>query len=172
MYKFINILQTLHEKLGPILIQLPPKYSQDNFSILNEFLKTLSLSYLYAIEFRNKSWYNQKTSKLLGKYHVCWVSNDYPNLPKEITLTSDFIYIRWIGINGMYHHHSYERVDKNDEFHWWLEKILSYSNQISTLLGFFNNDYTGFAPGTCTRFKQFSGIQGEVENLPYQSSLF
>jgi uncharacterized protein YecE (DUF72 family) len=172
MDEFIDSLQPLHEKLGPILIQLPPKYSQDNFSILEEFLKSLPHSYLYAIEFRNKSWYNQRTSSLLGKYQVCWVSTDYPNLPNEITLTSNFIYIRWIGINGMFHHHSYERVNKNDEFRWWLENIQTYSNQISTLYGFFNNDYAGFAPGTCTRFKQFSGIQDEIENQPYQSRLF
>jgi uncharacterized protein YecE (DUF72 family) len=172
MIEFIDALQPLYEKLGPILIQLPPKYTQENYIILDKFLKSLPHSYQYAIEFRHKSWFNEKTPQLLAKYQVCWVSSDYPNLPKEITLTSNFIYIRWIGVNGMYLHHSYERVDKTNELRWWLEKLQSYSSQISTIYGFFNNDYAGFAAGTCRRFKLLTGIQDEIENQPYQSRLF
>jgi len=172
MMEFIDSLLPLNEKMGPILIQLPPKYKQENYSILEEFLKSLPLSHQYAIEFRHGSWFNQKTSNLLAKYQVCWVSNDYPNLPKEINLTSNFLYIRWIGVNGMYQHHTHERVDKIDEFRWWLEKLQPFYSQISTCYGFFNNDYTGFAAGTCKRFKLFIDLPDEIEIHPYQDRLF
>ena len=70
----------------------------------------------------------QKPQNYTENTEVCWVNTDYPNSPKEITFTSNFINILWIGMNGMYQYHSNERVDKNDEFHSLLEKILSYSS--------------------------------------------
>ena len=106
MIEFINSLHDLGDKLGPILIQLPPKYSQENYSVVDEFLKSLPHTYQYAIEFRHSSWYNGRTTDLLSKHQVCWVSSDFPNLPKEIIPTANFLYIRWIGVNGMYQHHT------------------------------------------------------------------
>jgi uncharacterized protein YecE (DUF72 family) len=114
MNEFIESLSPLQGKTGPILIQLPPSFSQENFFVLDEFLEILPRSHQYAIEFRHPSWYNQKTAQLLTHYRICWVSVDYPNLPKQINPTTDFLYIRWIGINGMYQHHTHERVDKTN----------------------------------------------------------
>ena len=71
MFEFIDSLQDLREKLGPILIQLPPTYTQENYFILSEFLESLPDKYQYAVEFRHSSWYNQRTASLLTNYHVC-----------------------------------------------------------------------------------------------------
>jgi uncharacterized protein YecE (DUF72 family) len=172
MSEFLEMLQPLHEKTGPILIQLPPSYTQENYSILSEFLESLPQSYRYAIEFRHPSWYNEKTTHLLSQHHVCWVTIDYPNLPRQINLTTDFLYIRWIGINGMYQHHSYERVEKKSQLMWWLQVILPYHDQISKVYGFFNNDYTGFAAGTCNRFMLLGGLKNKEKDAPFQESLF
>jgi uncharacterized protein YecE (DUF72 family) len=45
-------------------------------------------------------------------------------------------------------------------------------DQAPIIYGFFNNDYAGFAAGTCKRFKQIAGQGDEADNLPYQRSLF
>jgi uncharacterized protein YecE (DUF72 family) len=172
MVEFIDSLQPLREKLGPILIQLPPKYTIVNHSVLGEFLEYLPGKCQYAIEFRHASWYNPKTTELLSHHQVCWVTSDIPNLPKEIIPTSNFYYIRWIGVNGMYEHHTHERVDKSNELRWWLEAIRPISEHIPTIYGFFNNDYAGFAAGTCKRFKLIAGLSDEEEKLPYQDRLF
>ena len=172
MMEFIDSLHTLGEKLGPILIQLPPKYTQENYTVLSKFLESLPSTYQYAIEFRNASWYNGKTTSLLSQYRVCWVSSEFPNLPKEIILTSNFLYFRWIGVNGMYQNHTHERVDKTNELRWWLKAISPISEQVQTVYGFFNNDYAGFAAGTCKRFKLIAGLEDEENNLPFQSRLF
>ncbi len=172
MEEFIDSIQPLVEKLGPILIQLPPGYSQENIAILTEFLGSLPLGYQYAIEFRHPSWYNDATFHLLSQYRIGWVSIDYPNLPRQFNLTANFMYIRWIGINNKYHYHSYEREDKNSELNWWLHAISSYSDQVPAIYGFFNNDYTGFAAGTCKRFKIMAGLMDEESDTPYQQRLF
>jgi uncharacterized protein YecE (DUF72 family) len=172
MLEFIDSLYNLREKLGPILIQLPPSYTQDNYSVLSDFLAALPPIRLYAIEFRHSSWYNERTTALLSHHQVCWVSTEFPNLPMEINLTANFLYIRWIGINGMYHHHTHERVDKSNDLRWWLKSINQSSENIPNVYGFFNNDYAGFAAGTCKRFKRIIGLNDEENNLPYQAKLF
>jgi uncharacterized protein YecE (DUF72 family) len=172
MLEFLDSLHSFGEKLGPILIQLPPKFTQVNYSVLAEFLESLPKTHKFAIEFRHASWYNQKTIQLLSNHKVCWVTNDFPNLPNEIIPTSNFLYIRWIGVNGLYHHHTYERVDKTDELRWWLDTIRSISKQIPTIYGFFNNDYAGFAAGTCKRFNLLADLGNEEIDTPYQSRLF
>jgi len=169
MLEFIDSLQPLSEKLGPILIQLPPKFSQVYYSVLREFLRSLPNTHQFAIEFRHASWYNQNTTQLLNQHQVSWVANDFPNLPKEINLTTNFVYIRWIGVNGLYQHHTHERVDKSIELRWWLEKIYQVSEHIPNVYGFFNNDYAGFAAGTGKRFKGIAGLTYQEDNLPYQS---
>jgi uncharacterized protein YecE (DUF72 family) len=172
MLEFLDSLVPLRGKTGPILIQLPPSYTQDNYFVLQEFLETLPQIHRYAIEFRHPSWYNEKTTQLLSKNHICWVTIDYPNLPRLINLTTDFLYIRWIGINGMYHQHSYEREDKTYQLRLWLHAILPLSEQIPVMYGFFNNDYAGFAAGTCKRFMHLAGFKEDEQNTPFQERLF
>lgn len=172
MIEFIDSLNPIKDKLGPILIQLPPKYTQDNYSLVDDFLASLPETHHFAIEFRHPSWYNAKTTQMLAQYQVGWATSDYPNLPRQIIPTSDFLYIRWIGMNGMYQHHAHEQVDKTSQLKWWLETIRPFFERVPEVYGFFNNDYAGFAAGTCKRFKLIAGLSDEEENLPYQGRLF
>lgn len=172
MTDFIDTLYPLQEKVGPILIQLPPSFTQENFPILIEFLEALPPAHRYAVEFRHASWFTDRTAALLSQYHVCWVSIDFPRLPQKIIPTTDFLYIRWIGVNNLYHYHSFERVDKSEQLIWWLHTIREYQNGIPSIYGFFNNDYAGFAAGTCKRFMLLAGLMDEEKNPPFQERLF
>ena len=172
MDDFIETLTPLKDKTGPILIQLPPSYSQDNLPVLAAFLAGLPASHRYAVEFRHPSWYNKKTEQLLTQHRICWVSIDYPHLPKQICRTTDFLYIRWIGVNNLYHHHSYERVDKTEILKAWIQEITPHLDDVSGVYGFFNNDYAGFAPGTANRFKEIVGLPREPLQASQQPRLF
>ena len=172
MTEFIDSLQPMREKLGPILIQLPPRFTQEKLDLLADFIVTLPPNLLYAVEFRHRSWYNEKTSQILSDHHVGWVATDFPSLPKQINLTTNFIYLRWIGVNGMYQRHSFERVDKTSQLKWWFDQLRSNQDQVHAIYGFFNNDYAGFAAGTCKRFKQLAGLLDEESDAPYQARLF
>lgn len=172
MTEFIDALYPLQGKLGPVLIQLPPSFTKEDFRTLNEFLEALPHSHRYAVEFRHFSWYNDQTAQLLSQYQVCWVSVDFPHLPKKITPTTDFLYIRWIGVNNLYHYHSFERVDKSEQLIRWLHDLREFQTEIPAVYGFFNNDYAGFAAGTCKRFMLLAGLSDEEQNPPYQERLF
>jgi uncharacterized protein YecE (DUF72 family) len=43
-------------KLGAILLQLPPSFTVDEFKNIEGFLQKLPLGYHYAVEFRHPSW--------------------------------------------------------------------------------------------------------------------
>ncbi len=172
MDEFLTAISPLKDKLGPILIQFPPSFTQAKLGLLEEFMATLPQLHQYAVEFRHASWYNQATYHLLTQYHVGWVTIDYPHLPRRINMTADFLYIRWIGVNNRYHYHSYEREDMSNQLLWWLHEIQPYLEIVPEIYGFFNNDYAGFAAGTCLRFNKLAGIPNRTENPPIQGRLF
>lgn len=168
MDEFLEAILPLGEKIGPVLIQLPPSFTQDNYATLSGFLKSLPPEFQYAVEFRHKSWYNEKTVDLLSENKVCWTTIDYPKLPREIYITTRFIYIRWIGINNLYHYHTHERVDKTEQLKTWIEIMDSAAESVDEIFGYFNNDYAGFAAGTCERFKRIAGIKSGDWEIPHQ----
>jgi len=172
MQEFLDSLSPLKDKLGPILIQLPPRYTHENLPGLVNFLENMPQAYKLAIEFRHPSWYNPKTSELLAQYKVCWVSSEFPNLPKEIIPTTDFLYIRWIGVNGTYKQHTHERIDKTVQLKWWLKIIQPFSDTNLPVYGFFNNDYAGNAAHTCNRFKSIVGLPVAEPQTSNQERLF
>jgi uncharacterized protein YecE (DUF72 family) len=112
------------------------------------------MSVRVAIEFRHSSWFTPQTAELPRRRGVGWAATEYPRLPRQIHLTASFLYVRWIGRHGSYDHHNHERVDKTPELQAWLNEILAYSTQVDSIYGFFNNDYAGFAPGTCNRSRR------------------
>jgi uncharacterized protein YecE (DUF72 family) len=172
MDEFLETIQVLDDSLGPILIQLPPNFRSDSYSILFNFLEALPHTFRFAVELRHSSWYNEQTTRLLSQLNICWATIDFPNIPRQINITTDFLYFRWIGVNGMYQHHSYEREDKNSQLNFWLHAIEQVAGKTSALYGYFNNDYTGFAAGTCKRFMQMVGLGDEDPSVPYQERLF
>ena len=57
----------------------------------------LDPDFRYAIEVRNKSWFDKNVYKLLSDNNIClaWSQLDTIQTPPE--LTSDFLYLRFIG---------------------------------------------------------------------------
>jgi uncharacterized protein YecE (DUF72 family) len=172
MAQFIDTVGLLEDKLGVILIQLPPSFQADQLEQLAAFLDELPRSYPFAVEFRHLSWHNAATAELLAHTGVCWAATEYPQLPGDIHLTTDFIYIRWIGQHGRFQYHDHERLDMTPNLQDWHDRIGEHFEDLHTVYGFFNNDYAGFAPATLNRFRGMVGLP--VENLrpPQQGRLF
>lgn len=170
MSEFCDSLRPFADKLGAILIQFPPRFTASNMQSLENFLQEIPDDLRYAIEFRNPSWYSNETAELLSSYRACWVITDYPGLPMDIHQTTDFLYIRWIGEHGSYTPHSHERVDKSEKLILWWKQIEPYLTNVKVFYGFFNNDYTGFAAGTCKRFMKMIGLEVAENKFPEQTS--
>jgi uncharacterized protein YecE (DUF72 family) len=81
------------ERLGPLLIQLPPNFKRDD-DRLARFLEQLPASAKWAIEFRHDSWSDAAVEALLKQYNVSWVAADTDDRPAECRDTADFWYVR------------------------------------------------------------------------------
>ena len=171
MEAFIGAVRHFGAALGPLLIQLPPDMTSAARPDLAAFLSALPEDVRYAVEFRHRSWHATATGELLQKHNVCWVSAEYLYLPQRVYKTTDFLYIRWLGRHGTYEQKTHERVDRSDRLRAWHDDIMARSTGVDRVYGFFNNDYSGFSPATCNRFKTIAGLPTAAANPPEQPRL-
>src|SRR5271166_719961 len=97
---FYRTVAGLGDKLGPLVVQLPPSFKYEKgFPVLENFITTemKTSAFRHAIEFRHKSWFRDDVYKLLESNNLsfCWSITQYVTTPTK--LTSDFIYTRMVG---------------------------------------------------------------------------
>jgi len=172
MDEFLTVMQLLGNHLGVILLQFPPSFTLKAADKLAYFLEELPKGIRYAVELRHRSWYCDQTEGLLKNRNIAWASLEYPKIPMKIYPTADFLYIRWIGQHGSYDRHTHEREDKTSQLVWWNAQIDAVGDRIHQVYGYFNNDYAGFAAGTCNKFKRILGLPVEPVKVEKQPKLF
>ncbi|MEM1524598.1 MAG: DUF72 domain-containing protein [Nitrososphaerales archaeon] len=153
---FLDLMMPLYKsgKLGPLLIQLPPKFERD-YKVLEDFLQILPSEFKFACEFRHQSWWANGTWSLLEKYGVANVILDGPHLPPDPIVTTNFAVIRWHG-RGKKPWYNYRY--KIDELKFWIPKIESIINQVDELYGYFNNHFHGYAVANCLQMLEILNI--------------
>jgi uncharacterized protein YecE (DUF72 family) len=160
MKDFLTVLRPMQraDKLGPILLQFPPTFPAAEFRNLEAFLKDLPTDFRYAIEFRNPSWEIPRTADLLRHYRCAWVAADYAVEPFPLHSTTDFLFLRFIGIHKQFTVYDHERLDMTDRLRWWHEQLLAVTPAPHTTYALFNDDYAGHAPATANRLRALAGI--------------
>ena len=169
MAHFVSTMAQLGRKLGPILIQLPPDFSTAEKPALLEFLNNLPTTARYALEFRNLSWEQSDINQLLSERNICRVSADYIIMPKTLHSTTDFVYIRFLGRHGRYKSKDVELRDPTADLHHWNRQLNSFNESV---YGYFNNDFSGYSPEACRKFKVMAGLEAELPSHPVQGTLF
>ena len=172
METFVETMRWLDDKLGAILIQLPPQFSAAKVETVVRFLEDLPAGVQYALEFRHRSWFTPETVALLRDHQVCWVATEYLDFPDQIEPTTDFLYIRWLGRHGQFKEKNQEQIDMTPRLSWWWEQLQPHLDQVQTVYGFFNNDFAGYSPATCNRFKALVGLPIAASHTPQQGKLF
>src|SRR6266487_6976963 len=96
-------------KLGAILIQLPPSFTVNDFRNIEDFLDKLpsssSSGYDYAVEFRHPSWKTEGPWDMLKHYNIAAVMTDSPSQENlqflsDVTITTaGHSFIRFHGRN-------------------------------------------------------------------------
>lgn len=172
MREFLEVVRLLEGKLHVVLIQFPPDFDYANFNIVRTFLKELPTGFRYAVEFRHRSWETPGTAVLLTDYDAAWVSADYIHMPRQVKRTTDFIYLRFIGPHGQFVTKDKELVDKTAVLQTWYQHLQPHLDEVAAVYGFFNNDYSGFSPKTCNRFKEIVGVGGDEIRPLQQGRLF
>jgi len=147
MEVFIENISLLKGKLGPLLIQLPPKYKPDSVENLGDFLASLPRCHRYAVEFRDRGWLDSSVYKRLEEYGVALVLVDNPWMPEVGVVTSDFTYIRWQGDRKQVGGESgkVER-DRSSDIDRWAERISRFLDESIDVYGFFSKFYSGHPP--------------------------
>ncbi|MCA9971031.1 MAG: DUF72 domain-containing protein [Anaerolineales bacterium] len=172
MAHFLETMRLLEDNLGPVLLQFPPDFTFDSAGALVKFLQLLPADLRFAAEFRHRSWERPETAVLLQQHRLCWVAADYVHLSKTLHRTTDFLYLRFIGPHGQFATKDREQVDKTADLQAWYAQIRPELPHVTAVYAFFNNDYAGFSPATCNRFRRIVGLEpGEIRPLQ-QGRLF
>lgn len=172
MAQFLGNISLFGDKLGVVLIQLPPSLSTADLDLFNRFITRLPPDFRYAVEFRHTSWFNDLTARLLAAHNIGWVSTEYVDAPKQVVPTTDFLYIRWLGRHGAFESKDRVQMDVLPQLTWWKSQIEPHLDRFKAVYGYFNNDYSGYSPQTCNRFKELLGLPVNQPELPEQKRLF
>lgn len=176
--EFCERVLMLKEKLGAVLIQMPPNFeaSKENAQTLREFLSELPRNIRFAIEFRNREWLVDWTFEELAKNKValCLVEGSW--IPREMTFdaiakkTADFAYIRFMGERDLTHFDKVYRA-QNANLEMWKREIERI--EARDVFVYFSNFYEGHAPASVNKLKEMFGQKIiEASSLETQKSLF
>lgn len=93
--RFLDRADRLKAYLGPILVQLPPRWKV-NRDRLATFLDALPRRHRWAVEFREPTWLSEPVYDLLREHDAALCIHDMlPDHPR--VLTADWVYLRFHG---------------------------------------------------------------------------
>ena len=96
-YFFESILE-LKEKLLALLIQLPPSIDiVEGLDALRNILPYLDKGFRYAVEVRNRSWFQDLAYNFFRNNQMCMVWSQLADIHTPPIVTTDFVYVRLIG---------------------------------------------------------------------------
>jgi uncharacterized protein YecE (DUF72 family) len=150
---FVHTMQALEDRLGPLLLQLPPDFTVEGMGVLEDFLITLPEEPRYAVEVRHRSWLGSDLPELLGEQGVALTLIDYPRMPRMEEATADFVYIRWLGDRREFPEgHTHLKKERDEDLLWWSERVDRFLQEGKTVFAYANNHYQNHSPSTLERF--------------------
>ncbi|HUV34134.1 MAG TPA: DUF72 domain-containing protein, partial [Candidatus Desulfaltia sp.] len=162
-HRFLELMRPLAERLGPILIQLRPKFSyEEHVGNLESYLDVLPGNYEWAVEFRHESWMRPETMDILRRHNVAYTIVDEPLLPPEVHVTADFAYIRWHG-HGSHLWYDYEY--SGDQLLEWLPKVEEVKKMSRRVYGYFNNHFRANAVKNAAEMLELLGEATPVQRV-------
>ncbi len=165
-----SVLETLrkNERLGAILLQLPPFFGSRQVNNLLKFATMIDTSrYRYAVEVRNRDLYgNIDVEEKLSEHGISYVAIDSPeNRLYDIKSKTGWAYIRLHGQNsGEWNNPSSQGMDKylysyrETELKGFAGKITESVSRYSDLYVYFNNHPQGNAPRNATALAGMVGL--------------
>lgn len=176
---FFDRVRELGNKLGPVLVQLPPDFGPVELPALVEFLPRIPREVRVAIEFRNRGWLSEGVLALLAEYGVAVALVDGRWIPRRWMLelaarpTADFAYIRWMGPNRDLVDYSRIQVDRSRELEKWRAALGNMADRVADVYGYVANHFAGHAPATARQIQAMVGQEAvDPEMLGDQMSLF
>lgn len=147
---FLERVEVLGEKLGPIIFQLPPrwKFNPERF---HAFLETLPGGHSYAFEFRDDSWFDQRVYQELEEHGMAFCIYELSGRISPKKVTADFVYIRLHGPGGPYQGKYDNRVLAG-----WAGALSAWLGKGKEIYCYFDNDEKGFAAQNALSLKDMA----------------
>jgi uncharacterized protein YecE (DUF72 family) len=143
---FMERAERLGDRLGPILVQLPPNWHADA-GRLDAFLQSTPAGRRWALEFRDPDWLRDEVFEVLTKHQAALVIHDQiDNHPR--VRTAEWIYLRFHGVGdgGNYPHQALSAAARRiaDDLAAGIE-----------VYAFFNNDAHGYAVANAMDLRRY-----------------
>lgn len=162
MAEFLAVMRELGDRLGPVLLQLPPEVTAEQMDGLRTLLESLPDDMRFAVEFRSATWFRAETLDLLRARNVALVATELEGHPESATVvpTADFLYVRLLGRHGRFPDETRERFDPTPRLIDWYRRIVTAAStaEVKECWVVFNNDYAGHAPATLRRFARIARV--------------
>lgn len=183
---FIERMYGLNTRLGPIFLQLPPSFGPAQLPQLQAFLDLWPAATRLAVEVRHPDFYTEQHAAtldtLISHYNVARVTMDTrpirtgpakeqqmlqarerkPNLPLHISVTTDFVFVRYIG---------HPRMEANEPFfEQWVPQLAQWVQQGLTLYIFCHCPFEEHSPAICLELYQRVQALVPLPALPWQTA--
>lgn len=145
---FLERVVHLGDTLGPVLVQLPPKWKR-NVERLRNFLEVTPRDLRWAIEVRDPDWLDEEFYAVLREFNAALVIHDMiPSHPR--VTTANWIYLR-------YHGQNYAGSYTEAELSKIADDIKDHRQHGRDVFAFFNNDLGGHAVRNALTLKKMLG---------------
>ena len=153
--RFETVARAFGNRLGPVLIQLPPFFIFDARRGQAFFERITALPWRYALEPRHPSWFETEPRRLLARYDIAWcIADSGRRAPRVEHVTADFVYLRFHGPGAGYGG-SY-RVSYLAEV---ARRVRTWQRKKLGVYAYFNNDAQGFAVSNAERLALLTGLR-------------
>lgn len=137
--EFIGRARHLGEAIGPILYQLPPRWTL-NCERLEAFIALMPRDLDHVFEFREKSWISEDILALLGALGVSFCVHDMAGSATPRWASGPIAYLRFHGGEGKYRGRYAE-----EDLLGWADWIVTQAGAGRDVWAYFNNDIGGAA---------------------------
>lgn len=137
----LSVFEAFGNKLEPILFQLPPNWNF-NEKRLRDFLELIPDELQSVFEFRDLSWIQDTTLKILEENNAAFCMYDLAGYKSPLEITTDFVYVRLHGPSDQKYRGKYS----SEELSEWADRLKKWREQDLTCYLYFDNDEQGFAP--------------------------
>lgn len=172
---FYEAMLPLKDKLLTLLIQFPPYFKiKEGLDALGKYDFYFDEIYRYAVEVRHPSWFSDLAYNFFKNNRICLTWNQLDIIQTPPIVTSDFVYIRFIGDRSI-NERDFGTIQRNRaaEMIKWADKlkeVQEYERDIKTGIVAANNHYAGFGPETSNMFREMLGLKkvqwGNEKEIP------
>lgn len=154
--RFIKHISDLGNKLGPLLLQFPSGFGEEQLGVLHDFLSSLPDGHRLVVEVRNRKVLGDRLFSVLRDSGVALAFVDSPFMSETVEVTADFVYFRWEGnrrnVKGTV---GRIEVDRTEDTKKWAGKIGRLMDGTDEVFGYFSKYYSGYPPSDA---KQLSSL--------------